>query len=391
MSAHALLSPSSASRWLTCTPSARLEERFPDNSGEAAKEGSLAHELGEALIKLYAKQIKKVEFNRIVKAIEANPLYSRDMLDHMEAYATFVMERYTAARKRTKDAVLQVETKLDLTEYVPDSFGTGDVVIIADGILDIIDLKYGKGVRVSAVENKQMMMYGLGALSLFELCYDIRIVRMTIYQPRLDSVSEHEMLADDLRYWGENVLSPGAEKAFKGEGEFISGDHCRFCRAKSQCKARANENLKLARYEFAEGPLLSDDEISDILSGAARFKNWLNDVEDFALKEAVNNGRVWPGFKLVEGRSVRTYADQDKVVEALRKAGIEDAVIYERSLLGITAMERAISKTRFNEVLGDLVIKSQGKLTLVPLSDKRQAYNSLESAINDFKNEPIKD
>lgn len=391
MSAHALLSPSSASRWLTCTPSARLEERFPDNSGEAAKEGSLAHELGEALIKLYAKQIKKVEFNRIVKVIEANPLYSSDMLDHMEAYATFVTERYAVARKRTKDAVLQVETRLDLTEYAPESFGTGDVIIIADGTMDVIDLKYGKGVRVSAVENNQMMMYGLGALSLFELSYDIRTVRMTIYQPRLDSVSEYEMSADDLRHWGENVLGPGAEMAFKGEGEFVSGDHCRFCRAKSQCKARANENLKLARYEFAEGPLLSDDEISDILSGAPRFKNWLNDVEDYALKEAVNNGRVWPGFKLVEGRSVRTYADQDKVVEALRKAGIEDAVIYERSLLGITAMERAISKTRFNEVLGDLVIKSQGKLTLAPLSDKRQAYNSLESAINDFKNEPIKD
>lgn len=391
MSSHALLSPSSASRWLICTPSARLEERFPDNSGEAAREGSLAHELGEALAKLYSKQIKKSEFNRIVKAIEASPYYSADMLDLMEGYAAFVMERYKEAQKRTKDAVLQVETKLDLTAYVPDGFGTGDAIIAADGTLDIIDLKYGKGVPVSAEENKQMMLYGLGALLLFDLQYEIQNVRMTIYQPRLDNISTFEVPAGDLILWGESELKPLAEQAFIGDGAYVSGEHCRFCRARAQCKARAEENLKLAEYDFKEGPLLSDDEISAILGRAPQFKTWLNAIEEYALSEAVNNSRTWPGFKLVEGRSVRAYVDQDKVVEALKKAGFEDAIIYERSLLGITAMEKAITKAKFNEVLGDLVVKPQGKLTLAPLSDRRPAYNGLESAINDFKNEPIND
>lgn len=391
MSSHALLSPSSASRWLICTPSARLEERFPDNSGEAAREGSLAHELGEALAKLYSKQIKKSEFNRIVKAIEASPYYSADMLDLMEGYAAFVMERYKEAQKRTKDAVLQVETKLDLTAYVPDGFGTGDAIIAADGTLDIIDLKYGKGVPVSAEENKQMMLYGLGALLLFDLQYEIQNVRMTIYQPRLDNISTFEVPAGDLILWGESELKPLAEQAFIGDGAYVSGEHCRFCRARAQCKARAEENLKLAEYDFKEGPLLSDDEISAILGRAPQFKTWLNAIEEYALSEAVNNSRTWPGFKLVEGRSVRAYVDQDKVVEALKKAGFEDAIIYERSLLGITAMEKAITKAKFNEVLGDLVVKPQCKLTLAPLSDRRPAYNGLESAINDFKNEPIND
>lgn len=387
MSSHALLSPSSASRWLACTPSARLEEQFPDNSGEAAKEGTLAHELGEHLIKLRAGQIKKIEFNRVVKKIKADPMYSAEMREYAEGYAAFVLDRYMAQG----DASLQVEAKLDLTEYVPESFGTGDAIVVSDNTLDIIDLKYGKGVKVSAVENKQMMCYALGALLLYDLVYDIQTVRMTIYQPRLDNVSEWIMPADELRTWGHNVLKALATQAFNGEGEYTPGEHCRFCRAKAQCQALADENMKITKYEFQEPALLSEDEIADILQQSSRVKSWLVSVEEYALSEAANNGRTWPGLKLVEGRSNRMYKDQDKVVEALRAAGYDDAIIYDRSLLGITAMEKAISKTQFDTILGDLVIKPQGKLTLVPLSDKRPAYNGLDSAINDFKNEPIND
>lgn len=387
---HAVLSPSGASRWLACTPSARLEQQFPDSSGDAAKEGTLAHELGETLIKYHTKQIKKTGYNKIVKLIEADPMYNQDMLNHAEGYAAFVIERFAEAKKKTKDAVLQVESKLDLTEYVPESFGTGDAIVIADGILDIIDLKYGKGVQVSAIENKQMMLYGLGALAEYDILYDIHTVRMTIYQPRLDNISIFELPAEDLRAWGTTELAPLAEKAFAGEGEFVAGDHCRFCRAKAQCKALAEKNLELAKYDFQRGELLADDEISDILSRADAFKKWISAVEEYALKEAVDNGKTWPGYKLVEGRSNRMYVNQDEVAKRLIDNGIPEAIIYTKSLLGITAMEKAVTKKFFDATLSDLIMKPQGKPALVPLSDKRPALNSIESAIKDFE-EPIND
>lgn len=391
MSEHALLSPSGASRWLACTPSARLEQQFPDSSGDAAREGTLAHELGELLISYNAKLIKKAAYTKALKEIEANAFYNADMLNYMEGYAAFVIERYAEAKKKTKDAVLSLESRLDFTEYVPEGFGTGDAVVIANGILDIIDLKYGKGVSVSSVENKQMMLYALGALAEFDLLYDISIVRMTIYQPRLDNISIWELPVVELREWAETELKPRAVMAFAGEGDFVAGVHCRFCRAKAQCKALAAENLKLAKYDFLRGELLTEDDIADILSRADAFKKWISAVEDYALKEAVDNGKSFPGFKLVEGRSNRMYANQDEVVKRLLENGYQEAIIYTKSLLGITAMEKAITKKAFDAALSDLIVKPQGKPTLVPTTDKRPSWNSAENAINDFKNEPIED
>ena len=388
---HALLSPSGASRWLACTPSARLEQQFPDTSGEAAKEGSLAHELCETLLKYHVKQIKKSAYSKAIQEITANPLYNADMQTYAEGYAAFVMERFAEAKKRNKDAVLNIEVKLDMSEYVPEGFGTGDAVIIADGILDIIDFKYGKGVQVSAVDNKQMMLYSLGALDEFDILFDIHTVRATIYQPRIDNISSWEITVDDLKRWADLELIPRAAMAFDGDGEFIPGSHCQFCRAKAQCKAIAAENLKLAKYDFQNGELLSEDDIADILSRADAFKKWINAVEDYALKEAVDNDRTWPGYKLVEGRSNRVYADQDAVAKRLIGNGIPEEILYTKSLLGITAMEKALSKKTFEEICSDLVIKPQGKPTLVPLSDKRPAINKIEGAINEFKNEPIND
>ena len=382
---HAILSPSGASRWLNCPPSARLEQTFPDSSGEAAKEGTLAHELGEAFLK-HALRIGTFDQNeKTIALIESNPMFTPDMWEHASNYANYVLEAFNAAQAITKDAVIQIEANLNLTDYVPEGFGTGDAVIIADGTMDIIDLKYGKGVNVSCENNKQMMLYALGGLREFDYMYDIQNVRMTIYQPRMDNISTFEMSVKDLQEWAETVLKPTAKLAFEGKGEFKVGDHCRFCRAKAVCKANANQNLELAQYDFADSILLTDSEVADILSRASAFKSWLTSVEEMALTEAVEKGKNWPGFKLVEGRSNRVYMDEQKVAQALTREGFGEDEIYLKKLLGITAMEKAITKKTFESVLGSLVIKPAGKPTLVSESDKRSAWNSAESAKNDFQ------
>jgi hypothetical protein len=381
---HAILSPSAASRWLLCSRSARLEQQFPDRSGAAASEGTLAHSLGELLIAFKVKRILKRTYTEKLKEIKANPLFDDAMLDHMDEYATYVVEQYSKAQARTKDAVLFLEQKLDMTDYVPEGFGTGDVGIIADHTMDFIDLKYGKGVPVSCVNNKQMMLYALGALKAYDMLYDIEHVRMTIYQPRLDNISTFEISVADLKDWAENELKPRAELAFAGEGEFAPGEVCRFCKAAATCKANADFNLQLAKYEFQEAVLLSDDDVSDILTRADLFTKWLSAVEEHAQHEAVVNGKKWPGFKLVEGRSVRVYADETKVVETLVTKGLEENTLFTKKILGITAMEKLLGKSDFATYLSSLVVKPPGKPTLVPANDKRPEYNSAEGAAADF-------
>lgn len=385
MAAHAILSPSSASRWLACTRSARLEQQFPDRSGAAASEGTLAHSLGELMISSKTKRILKATYTKGLKDIKSNSQFEDAMLDYMDDYATYVVEQFSKAQAHTKDAILFLEQKLNLTDYVPDGFGTGDVVIIADRVMDIIDLKYGKGVPVSAVNNKQMMLYSLGALREFDYMYDIQIVRMTIYQPRIDNISTFEMSVADLKEWAENELKPRAALAFAGEGEFAPGEACRFCKAAATCKANADYNLELAKYEFKSGDLLEDEEVSGILNRADMFTKWLNAVEDYALQEAVVNGKKWPGYKLVEGRSNRAYTDEAKVAEVLTSKGLsEDSIYSPRKLLGITAMEKALGKSDFSTYLSSLVVKPAGKPTLAPVSDKRPEYNSNDGAAMDF-------
>jgi hypothetical protein len=385
MGAHAILSPSGAHRWLSCTPSARLEEQFPDKAGEAAEEGTLAHKLGELLLRYKLKQITKAVYAKEVKEIETHKLFHHSMHEHADAYAVFVLERYAEAQTHTRDALIYLEHLLNLSDYIPEGFGTGDTVIIADTVMDLIDLKYGKGVLVSAENNKQLKLYALGALRDFDFLYDIKTVRMTIFQPRIDNYSTWEIEVEELRRWAEEELKPRAEMAFKGEGEFNPGSHCQFCKAKAVCKANAEYNLQLAKHDFADPNLLEDDDISNILTRAAEFKNWLGAVEDYALDEAVNNGKKWPGFKLVEGRSNRQYVNEDKVAGTLMAAGFARDLIYKKpSLLGITDMEKAIGKKGFGEYLKDLVIKPAGKPTLVPQTDKRPEYNSAEAAKADF-------
>lgn len=380
---HAVLSPSSASRWLSCTPSARLEMQYPDKAGDYAKEGTLAHEFGELRLKRYSGEIDNLEWTERTSELVKDSLYSESLEEYAGSYADFVWEKYLLAQKTTSDAVLRIEEKIDLTAYVPEGFGTGDAVILADGTMEIIDLKYGKGVQVSAVENKQMMLYALGALDMFGFMYAIHTVRMTIYQPRLDNVSEWEMPVEELLMWGMNELAPRAKMAFAGEGSFIPGKHCQFCRAKAQCRALAEKNMEIAQHEFDDASLLSDAEISKVLEQMDIFRNWMSAVEEYALQAALN-GKAFPGFKLVEGRSNRKYVDEKKVADRLIENGYKSDLIYEPAKLKtITAMEKLVTKKAFTAILGDLIIKPQGKPTLVPVSDKRQEWNSAE---NDFKN-----
>lgn len=385
MSAHAVLSPSGAHRWLSCTRSARLEQQFPDKAGKVAEEGTLAHSLGELILKYKLKRISKQIYQRDLKKIEANELFDHGMMEHAESYSVFVLERFYEAQSHTKDAVIYLEHKLDLREYVEEGFGTGDCVIIADGTMEIIDLKYGKGVLVSAENNKQMMLYALGALKDFDFVYDIDTVRMTIFQPRIDNFSSYEIKVVDLLTWAEVDLKPKAKLAFAGEGEFVPGTHCQFCKAKALCKANADYNLELARHDFAVPELLSDEDISDILERADLFTKWLKGVLDHALSEAVLNGKKWPGFKLVEGRSNRAYSDQSLVATKLLEAGFVKEIIYkDPELHGITEMTKRLGKKTFETLLTDLIIKPQGKPTLAPLSDKREELNSVDAAQKDF-------
>jgi hypothetical protein len=381
--AHAILSPSSASRWLACTPSARLEQQYPDRAGVAAEEGTLAHALSDLVLNFHLMRVSHERFRTVLAVIELNKLYDSSMAEHCGQYVTFVMEMLSEAQAHTPDALIFLEQKLNLTDYVPGGFGTGDVVIIANGTLHIIDLKYGKGVQVSAVNNKQMMLYALGALREFDFLYDIDTVRMTIHQPRIDNYSSFEMPVKELKAWAAADLVPRAALAFEGKGEFVPGEHCRFCKAAAVCKANADENLKLAKYDFSEGTLLSAVEVADILNRVDRFTKWLTAVEDYALDQAVNHDVHWPGYKLVEGRSVRTFTDADKV-GALLLTAYDESEVFNKKIKGLCDLEKLLSKEGFNKLLGDYIVKPPGKPTLVPETDKRPEYNSAAGAAADF-------
>lgn len=392
MSDHALLSPSGASRWIACTPSAKLEQGFADSSGEAAREGTLAHKLGETILRIINKDITKGVYNKSIISIEKDPLYDRNMREHSENYAAYVIERLLNAQLITPDARLYLETKFDLTMYAPESFGTGDATIIADDVIEIIDLKYGKGVSVYAENNAQMMLYALGALEVFSLLYAPKRVRMTIYQPRLDNISTWEISVNDLWAWAEITLKPRAQLAFNGAGDYVPGKHCRFCRAKAVCRANADYNLQMAQYEFRDAEILSSEEISAILDREDEFTKWLSGVKAYALSEAVNNHKKFPGYKIVEGRSNRKFSSETAVVAKLLEAGMPVDKIYKPPVvIGVTEMEKMMGKGAFNAIIGPLITKAPGAPTLVPAADKRPEYSSAESAVKAFEDIEIED
>jgi len=382
---HAVLSASGAARWLACTPSARLEEGLPDTTSAAAAEGTLAHAIGELLIARDAGKISKVDYAFKVTPLINDSLYTPAMMGHLEDYAAFVLERYSAAQAATKDAILEQEIEADYSRYVPEGKGTLDNSIIADGTLEIIDLKFGKGVEVSAENNPQMKLYALGALEKYDWLYTIDRVKMTIYQPRIDNFSTWVITVKDLREWAEGELKQKADLAFKGDGDFVPGKHCQFCKVRATCRANAAYQTDIARTDFLEPVLLSDADIADILTRAAQFENWLKAVKDYALNAAVKEGRKFPGLKLVEGRSNRVYADPVKIADVLTADGWTEADIFEKKLLGVTAMQGVLSKKVFDNLVGPYIIKPPGKPTLVPDSDKRAELNSLDAVRADFE------
>lgn len=389
MAAHAILSPSSSHRWLACPPSAHLELKFPDEGSQYATEGTFAHALAELrLSRAVANTCKPSTFKKKLAEMQKNPLYCTEMEESIDLYVTQVSERFMTSVESCKDTLVLLEQKLDFSQWVPGGFGTGDVVIIGDGIIEVIDLKYGKGVPVSAKDNPQTRLYGLGAIATYEMLYDFSRVRMTIIQPRLDSISDEELTVEELLAWAEEYVKPRAAQAAVGEGEFCAGEHCRFCKAKATCRARADENLKLMQFEFQQPPLLSIEEIADILSKAEELQKWAKDVQTYALDQAVNHKTKFPGWKLVEGRSNRQYIDKDAVAKALKTAGYSEEDIYApKELLGITAIEKVTGKDIFNRLLSELIVKPPGKPTLVPESDKRPEIQSVDSAKADFNDD----
>lgn len=371
MSDHAVLSASGSHRWLNCLPSARLELEFANNESNAAAEGTAAHALCE-------HKLKKALHIRSKRPVSD---YNTDeMEEHSDAYVEFVMEQLELAKQSCTDPLVLIEQRLDFSCYVPEGFGTGDCIIIADKGLHIIDFKYGMGVLVDVVDNPQMKLYALGALEIYDRLYDIEEVSMTIFQPRRENVSTWTISVKELKDWAENELKPKALMAYDGEGEYLPGEWCTFCRAAVKCRARAEEKLKLAQSEFKLPPLLTDAEIEEVLAKLTDLTKWANEIISYATDAAVNHGKEWHGFKIVEGRSVRKYKDEDAVAEAVKANGYKD--IYRQSLITLTEMQKLMGKAKFEEILGGLIHKPPGKPTLVPLSDKRPVMN-----VSNVKNE----
>lgn len=380
---HALLSPSAASKWMNCPPSARIEATIPDSESSYAAEGTLAHNLSYHMLRFELGE-SKAAFKKAVKAIKENELYTEEMYDYCSEYVAIVMNLYQEAKQKTPDALIYLEQKFDLSEYIPEGFGTIDVVIIADHRMYIIDLKYGKGVPVSSENNKQLLVYALGALKAFSDLYDINEVSITIVQPRIDNTSTSVVAVNDLFQWGNDILKPAADLAFKGEGEFNPGNHCQFCKVRPQCRAHRDMQMEIAASEFKDPPFLDDNEIVEILNRAKFFENWITAVKEFALDHAVNHGKQWAGMKLVEGRANRKYADELAVLSLLEKNGFDKEDIGRYKLFGITEMEKELGKKKFTELLTPLIIKPKGKPALAPEDDKRPAFNSADQAVQDF-------
>ena len=373
---HSPLSPSSAFRWIKCTPSAKLNAALPDSTSEYALQGTAAHTLCEyKLQKLLGKDAKDPTENLTY--------FDAEMADCTDSYQQYVSERIEKAKQFCKDPIVLVEQKLDFSKWVPQGFGTGDCVIVADNVLTVIDFKYGVGVLVEAEQNPQMMCYALGALTLFDSIYDIENVVMTIFQPRRDNISTYELSKKELLQWADEILSPAAQLAAKGEGKFKAGKHCRFCKVKATYRIRAEYNLELARYDFEMPANLEDTEIEVILSKADELVAWCSDIKEYAFQQALN-GKQWNGWKLVEGRSVRKYINEDAVAETVKNAGYDP---YEHKVLGITAMTRMLGKAKFENLLSSFIEKPTGKPALVPKSDKRPSIDKAVQAADDFKEE----
>jgi Protein of unknown function (DUF2800). len=389
--AHALLGASKAKQWLNCPPSARLEETLPEAASTYADEGTLAHSIAELkLRKAFIEPMSAKAFNAKLKTLQGDPLYQPEMLTHTDVYIDYIT---TVANGYASKPYIAAEKKLDFSAWVPDGFGTGDCIIIGGNTLHVIDFKYGKGVPVGAEHNPQMMFYALGACGYVKMLYAISNITLTIVQPRLDSISEWSLTLDELLAWGEEI-KPIAQQAYNGEGEYNPGDHCRFCRAKTTCAARAASYLALeddyafgrpltAKEAFPDAPTLTPEQIAAAITRAEGIVSWLKDLETWALAECLSGGTV-PGYKAVEGRSTRQFANMDAAFAALVNSGISQDMLYERKPITLTATEKLVGKAQFTTICGDYIIKPPGKPALAPDADPRPAITNKQSAAEVF-------
>lgn len=369
---HSSLSPSGSKRWLACPPSVKLEEQFPDKGSAFAAEGTYAHAMGEYIIRRFIDGVPEPE--NLDDFDTSSEYFSEAMVEYVHQYTDACIEKIVDARKKDPNTAALVEQILHFDSIAPGGFGTGDMVIISDGILEIVDLKYGKGVAVEAEGNTQLQLYALGAIETFGYLYDFSKVKMTIVQPRLGGISEQTMTVKALEKWGKTVKKI-AKLALEGKGDFKAGEHCRFCKAATRCRALADYNLELAKLEFKDVTLLTDEEIADVLARVDNLKHYADMIAKYALDEAVAGRHKWPGFKLVEGRSRRVYRDPEAIMERLSKAGYSpDKYLKPAELIGVTDMTKLLRKKAFDELVGEYIDKPQGKPTLVPVDDKRPEF-----------------
>ena len=378
--AHALLGPSSAARWIACPPSVKLCEQFEDVESEYAKEGSLAHEIAELKVrKLIDPGLTSRKFTVAMKKLKEKELYQEEMQGYTDEYVEFIQEQMYSYSTTPHTAV---EQKVDFSQYVPGGFGTADCILISNDTLHIIDFKYGKGVPVSVENNKQLLLYALGAYLAYEMIFPIAHIKMSIVQPRLANIDTWECSLDYLLEFAK-IAQEKATMALKGEGDFNCGEHCKFCKAKAICKERANINLELAKYEFKTADLLTLEEIGEILQKAQDLNNWVKELEKYALAESLKGNNV-PGWKAVNGRGSRSFKDTDEAIKVLTDNGIAEELLFERKYLTLAQMEKTVGKKEFNSLVGDLIVMNVGKPTLVDASDKREAITNKIKAEDEF-------
>lgn len=394
MTAHAKLSASGAHRWMACPPSVALEQNYPDQGSVFAAEGTLAHEVAELKLRAYAiEPMSKSAFNSRFGELKKHELWQAEMDEHTDRYLDYIKG---VILSYSVQPFVAAEKKVDFSKYVPGGFGTADCLVLAGNVLHVIDFKYGKGVEVSAVDNPQMMLYALGALNAYALLYKFDIVKMAIVQPRINNISEFELTADELISWGENVVAPKAKLAAEGKGEYNPGDHCRFCRAKAECRARAEKCMELlpVAQQWEEDSkkavtkvagLYGESELSEYLKAGKLLKAWYEDIQDYALGLCLNGHDV-PGFKAVEGRGSRAFTDQDAAFDTLMANGVDKAMLYEYVPLSLAQAEKVVGKKRFGELMADFIMTRPGKPTLVPESDRRKAITNAVTAADVFKN-----
>ncbi len=383
---HALLSASKAYQWLACPPSAKWEQEFPESTSDAAEEGRFAHALAEDHL------LKRIKGRKITttKQFREAKWYRPAMEEHVATYSDVIADVYNQMVQEGRDPYIYLETQLDLSEWVPDGFGTADCIVIAEGHLHVFDFKYGKGVPVSAEENPQLKLYALGAIKAYDWMYPIDEVTLHIIQPRLGSVTEWSVSREVLEKWGKFIVKPIGEKAIKGEGDFNPGeDQCRFCKCKNRCRAYNDYVLETCQLRFDDLGMerppneLSDLEIAKMLKSVAEIKRWVTSVEDYARDQAVNNGVKFPGFKLVAGISRRVITDESVVITILDDAGFTTDKTCK--LRGITELEDLVGKAKLGKLINDYVTKPPGKPTLVPESDSRPELNDVNTVFTEVK------